>query len=58
MTEVGNVNLTLVTRKYTRNVQVVGASDQLEKAYTWSARSRAIETRKKRGIGSEFATNA
>jgi hypothetical protein len=56
--EVGNVNLPLVARKYTGDDQVVGASDQREKAYTWSARSRAMETRKERRIGSELATNA
>jgi hypothetical protein len=56
--EVGNVNLPLVTRKYTGDDQVVGASDQREKAYTWSARSRAMEARKERRIGSELATNA
>ncbi len=56
--EVGNVNLPLVTRKYARNDQVVGARDQREKAYTWSARSRAMETRKERRIGPELATNA
>jgi hypothetical protein len=58
MAEVGNVHLPLVTRKHTGNDQVVGASDQREKAYTWSARSRAMEARKERGIGSELATNA
>ena len=58
MAEVGNVNLALVARKYTGNDEVVGASDQREKAYTWSARSRAMETRKERRIGSELATNA
>lgn len=31
--EVGDVNLLLVTRKDTGNDQVVGASDQREKAY-------------------------
>jgi hypothetical protein len=56
--EFGNVNLSLVTRKYTGNDQVVGASDQREKAYTWSARSRAMETRKEGRVGSELATNA
>jgi hypothetical protein len=56
--EVGNVNLPLVAREYTGNDQVVGASDQREKAYTRSARSRAMETRKERRIGSEFAANA
>jgi hypothetical protein len=58
MAEVGYVNLPLVTRKYTGNDQVVGASDQREKAYIWSARSRAMETRKKRRVGSELAANA
>jgi hypothetical protein len=56
--EIGNVDLPLVTRKYAGNDQVVGASDQREKAYAWSVRSRAIETRKKRRIGSQLATNA
>ena len=56
--EVGNVNLPLVTRKYAGNDQVVGAGDQREKAYTWSVRSRAMETRKETRIGSELATNA
>jgi hypothetical protein len=56
--EVGNVNLSLVARKYTGNDEVVGASDEREKAYTWSARSRAVETRKERRIGSELATNS
>ncbi len=58
MAEVGNVNLLLVTRKYTRNDQVVGSGDQREKAHTSSARSRAIETGEERRIGSELATNA
>ncbi len=56
--EVGNVNLPLVTREYTGNDQVVGASDQREKAYTWSPRSRAMETSKERRIGAELAANA
>jgi hypothetical protein len=56
--EVGNVNLPLVARKYTGNDQVVGASDQRKKAYAGSARSRAMETRKEKRIGSELATNA
>jgi hypothetical protein len=56
--KVGNVNLPLVARKYTGNDQVVGPSDQRKKAYTWSARSRAMETRKERRIGSKLATNA
>ncbi len=56
--QLGNMNLSLVTRKYTGNDQVVGASDQREKVYTWSARSRAMEARKERRIGSELATNA
>ena len=56
--EVGNVDLPLVTCKYTGNDQVVGASDQREKAYIWSARSRAMETRKERRIGAELAANA
>ncbi len=58
MAEVGNVNNPLVTRKYTGNDQVVGASDQREKAYTWSARSRVMEAGKESRIGSELATNA
>ena len=58
MAEVGNVNLSFVTRKYTGNDQVVGAGDQREKAYIWSARSRAVETSKERRIGPELATNA
>jgi hypothetical protein len=58
VTEVGNVNLLLVPRKYTGNDQVIGASDQREKAYAWSARSRVIETRKQGRIGSELSTNA
>jgi hypothetical protein len=52
------VNLPLVTRKYAGNDQVVGAGDQREKAYTWSVRSRAMETRKETRIRSQFATNA
>ena len=58
VSEVGNVNLPLVTGKDTGNDQVVGASDQREKAYPWSARSRAMETRKERRIGSELAADA
>jgi hypothetical protein len=58
VSEVGNVNLALVAREYTGNDQVVGTSDQREKAYTWSVRSRAMETREEMGIGSELATNA
>ncbi len=56
--EVGNVNLPLVTRKHTGNDQVVGAGNQREKPYTSSARSRAMETRQERRIGSELAANA
>ncbi len=56
--EVRNVNLPFVTRKYTGNDQVVRASDQREKAHPWSARPRAVETRKERRIGSKLATNA
>jgi hypothetical protein len=56
--EVGNVNLPLVTRKDAGNDQVVGASDQREETCTWSARSRAMEARKERRIGSELAANA
>lgn len=58
VTEVRNVNLPLVSREYAGNDQVVGASDQGQKAYPWSARSRGLETRKERGIGTEFAANA
>ena len=56
--EIGNVNLPLVTREDTGNDQVVGAGDQREKAYTRSARSRAMETGKERRIGSELAADA
>ena len=58
MSEVGNVNLPFVAGEYTGNDQVVGAGDEREEAYTWSVRSRALETRKERRIRSEFATNA
>ena len=58
MAELGKVNLSLVTRKYTGNDQVVGASDQREKPDTWSALSRVMETRKERGIGPQLAANA
>ena len=58
MSDVGNVNLPFVAGEYTGNDQVVGAGDEREEAYTWSARSRAMETRKERRIGSKLATNA
>jgi hypothetical protein len=56
--KIGNVNLLLVTRKYTGNDQVVGASDQRKKAYSWSVRSRVMQARKERRVGSQLATHA
>jgi len=46
--EVGKVNLALVTREHAGNHQVVGASNQRQKAYTCSARPRIMEPSKER----------
>jgi len=43
--EVGNVDFSLVSRKYTGNNQVVGTSNQRKKAYARGTCLRAMEAR-------------